>query len=51
MTEDPPQPSDEKSKPEAPKPAGPQPAAKDGRKRPDPTRYKDWEIGGRCIDF
>ena len=19
--------------------------------RPDPTRYGDWEIGGRCIDF
>ena len=18
---------------------------------PDPTRYGDWEIGGRCIDF
>lgn len=22
-----------------------------GRKGPDPTRYGDWEIGGRCIDF
>ena len=20
-------------------------------RRPDPTRYGDWEIGGRCIDF
>lgn len=20
-------------------------------KRPDPTRYGDWERGGRCIDF
>lgn len=20
-------------------------------KRPDPVRYGDWEIGGRCIDF
>jgi hypothetical protein len=18
---------------------------------PDPTRYGDWEVGGRCIDF
>jgi hypothetical protein len=40
--------------------ASPQPAAtaqKDrpkeigGRKGPDPTRYGDWEINGRCIDF
>ena len=22
-----------------------------GRKGPDPTRYGDWEIKGRCIDF
>ena len=22
-----------------------------GRKGPDPTRYGDWEKGGRCIDF
>jgi hypothetical protein len=22
-----------------------------GPKGPDPTRYGDWEIGGRCIDF
>ena len=21
------------------------------RKGPDPTRYGDWEKGGRCIDF
>ena len=31
----------------------PQPASKEvgGRKGPDPTRYGDWEKGGRCIDF
>ena len=23
----------------------------DAPARPDPTRYGDWEIGGRCIDF
>ncbi|HLS81434.1 MAG TPA: DUF1674 domain-containing protein [Steroidobacter sp.] len=22
-----------------------------GREGPDPTRYGDWEKGGRCIDF
>lgn len=22
-----------------------------GPKEPEPTRYGDWEIGGRCIDF
>lgn len=22
-----------------------------GPKGPDPTRYGDWEIGGRCVDF
>jgi len=22
-----------------------------GRKGPNPTRYGDWEKGGRCVDF
>jgi hypothetical protein len=22
-----------------------------GRQGPDPTRYGDWELKGRCIDF
>jgi hypothetical protein len=22
-----------------------------GPKGPEPTRYGDWEVGGRCIDF
>jgi hypothetical protein len=22
-----------------------------GRKGPDPTRYGDWEVNGRCVDF
>ena len=22
-----------------------------GRKGPDPTRYGDWEIAGKCVDF
>ena len=28
-------------------PSPPPPVAK----RPDPTRYGDWEINGKCIDF
>ncbi len=27
------------------------PAEIGGRKGPDPTRYGDWEIGGKCVDF
>lgn len=49
--------------PSVPKPPNPddkrEPAAPEteppveigGRKGPDPTRYGDWEINGRCIDF
>lgn len=22
-----------------------------GSKKPEPTRYGDWEIGGKCVDF
>ena len=36
------------------KPATPGPAAPTeigGPKGPEPTRYGDWEIGGRCSDF
>ena len=44
--------------PNADPPVPPAPPAKDerpveigGRKGPDPTRYGDWELNGRCIDF
>ena len=40
--------------PPAPKTRGPvQPAVPeiDGPKGPEPTRYGDWEKGGRCTDF
>ncbi len=30
---------------------GPPPKEIGGRDGPDPTRYGDWEKGGRCIDF
>jgi hypothetical protein len=31
----------------------PEPAPKEigGPKGPEPTRYGDWELNGRCIDF
>ena len=49
----------EEQKSAAPKgeaaPAEKKPAAKPkeigGPKGPEPTRYGDWEKGGRCIDF
>lgn len=28
-----------------------QPKEVGGREGPDPTRYGDWEINGRCVDF
>jgi hypothetical protein len=31
--------------------AAPKPREIGGPKGPEPTRYGDWEIGGRCIDF
>ena len=41
-----------------PRPAEPRPADTDAGsgvehppRHPDPTRYGDWEKGGRCIDF
>ncbi|HEX6101547.1 MAG TPA: DUF1674 domain-containing protein [Alphaproteobacteria bacterium] len=40
-------------KPAAGKPADKPDAVKEigGRKGPDPTRYGDWEVNGRCVDF
>jgi hypothetical protein len=39
----------------APAPAGPASATAPreigGREGPEPTRFGDWEKGGRCIDF
>jgi hypothetical protein len=36
---------------EGEKPPEARPKEIGGRKGPDPTRYGDWEKGGRCIDF
>jgi len=53
--------SDKHKTRDTPPEAGRKPASEEagqgGRKesekppRPDPTRYGDWEIDGRCIDF
>jgi len=40
----PPDPAPPQSSPPAPREIG-------GRKGPEPTRFNDWEKGGRCIDF
>lgn len=48
----PPRPRQEISAP--PPPAGAKPAQADeigGPAGPEPTRYGDWERGGRCTDF
>jgi hypothetical protein len=37
--------------PETPKPAAPKTREIGGPKGPEPTRYGDWEVGGRCSDF
>ena len=37
--------------PEIPKPAAPKTREIGGPKGPEPTRYGDWEVGGRCSDF
>jgi hypothetical protein len=34
-----------------PKPAPPKPREIGGPKGPEPTRYGDWEVNGRCTDF
>jgi hypothetical protein len=42
------------AKPEPKKPAEcepPRPREIGGPKGPEPTRYGDWEVGGRCTDF
>ena len=36
---------------EQPKPADDKPKETGGPKGPEPTRYGDWEVGGRCSDF
>jgi hypothetical protein len=40
----------EQDKPKRPVPA-PMPKEIGGPKGPEPTRYGDWEVNGRCTDF
>jgi hypothetical protein len=37
--------------PEPEKPAAKLPREIGGPKGPEPTRYGDWEVNGRCTDF
>lgn len=41
----------EPDKDKTPPAASPRPVEIGGPKGPEPTRYQDWERGGRCIDF
>jgi len=45
--------SSERGKADRPDLVGPpqKPGEIGGRKGPEPTRYGDWEVGGRCTDF
>jgi len=42
---------DHNKKPETAAPQPAQPREIGGPKGPEPTRYNDWEKGGRCVDF
>ena len=50
-------PQQQRTEPPSPKPQKPadetplKPREIGGPKGPEPTRYGDWEVGGRCIDF
>jgi hypothetical protein len=44
---------DPEALPDKGKPTADEPASRElgGRDGPDPTRFGDWELRGRCIDF
>lgn len=44
-------PAPEQDQPEKPAPDPAPVREHGGRKGPEPTRYGDWEMNGRCIDF
>ena len=48
MTDTPDTPPEE---PASDKPVKDKPKEIGGPKGPEPTRYGDWEVGGRCTDF
>jgi Protein of unknown function (DUF1674) len=43
-------PIEDVGKPDEPRPP-PKPREIGGPKGPEPTRYGDWEVNGRCTDF
>jgi hypothetical protein len=49
IPQDIPKPKDAKSS--EPESAPPKPREIGGPKGPEPTRYGDWEVNGRCTDF
>ena len=49
VSEKTPEKTEEKPKTDDRKPAPPREIG--GPKGPEPTRYNDWEKGGRCVDF
>ncbi len=54
MTETKPKPAEDTKQAEPkPRAVGPKqkPGEVGGPKGPEPTRYGDWEVGGRCTDF
>jgi hypothetical protein len=46
-----PAPAKNPADPPAAAPKQPRPREIGGPKGPEPTRYGDWEVGGRCTDF
>jgi hypothetical protein len=44
-------PKPDKPKSAEPEVASPKPREIGGPKGPEPTRYGDWEVNGRCTDF
>ncbi len=46
-----PQPEPDAPGTDAPAPSMPKPPEQGGPKGPEPTRYGDWERGGRAYDF
>ncbi|MGE0715586.1 MAG: DUF1674 domain-containing protein [Alphaproteobacteria bacterium] len=51
MSDDNPKSPPAPSPPAAEKPAPAAPREIGGPKGPEPTRYGDWEVNGRCTDF
>ena len=44
-------PAPAKTEEKKPEPVKERPREIGGPKGPEPTRYNDWEKGGRCVDF